>query len=142
VITTTGPVNLDGASEQEAVEEEVPLTRSEAVTSFIASPILPEPNQLRIDQISTFVAFAAAYNGEVQKKAIKLLSMEYDKAAAYLIWHAWAPHISPPVGHPLAGGTKAKDLVMATLLKPFPTATLAKAAAAALIDALAAVITT
>ena len=42
----------------------------------------------------------------------------------------------------MSGGTKAKDVVMATLLKPFPMATLAKAAAAALIDALAVVITT
>jgi len=104
--------------------------------------MLPEPNQLRIDQISTLMAFASVDKREVQKQAIKLLSMEYDQTAAYLIWQAWAPHISPPEGHPLAGGTKVNDLVIATLLKPFPTAILAKAAAAALIAALAVVITT
>ena len=53
----------------------------------------------------------------------------------------WAPYIAPPVGHPLAGGDLAKDLIVATLFKPSPTAKKAKAAAKALIDALAGVIT-
>ena len=86
MITTTWPVNLDGAPVQAAAKEDVPLTRSEAVTAFIASPILLEPNQLRIDQISTLMAFAAADKGEVQKQAIKLLSMAYDQAAVDVIW--------------------------------------------------------
>jgi hypothetical protein len=67
---------------------------------------------------------------------------EYDQGAADLIWYAWAPHISPPKEHPLAVGTLAKDLVMATLLKPFPTAKMARARATTLIDAIMYAITT
>jgi hypothetical protein len=68
--------------------------------------------------------------------------MVYDPAAAEFIWQAWATHMSPPKGHPLVNrhplvvGTLARDLVMATLTKPFPTASLARAGAKALTDAI------
>jgi hypothetical protein len=51
------------------------------------------------------------------------------------------PHISPPEGHPLAVGTLAKDLVISTLIQPFPTAKLTKARDTALIDAITDIIT-
>ncbi len=54
-------------------------------------------------------------NGLAQKHAIQLMSLAYDLAAAELIWQAWATHMSPPEGHPVAEGTRAKDMVMATL---------------------------
>jgi hypothetical protein len=88
------------------------------------------------------MALLSVDNGEVQKQAVILLSMEYDQGAADMIWQAWAPHISPPEEHPLAVGTLAKDMVMATLFKPFPTAKLARAGATALIDAITDAITT
>ena len=68
--------------------------------------------------------------------------MEYDPAAAELIWQAWAPHISPPAGHPVVMSTLAKDLVLASLTKPFPTATLARAGAKALTDVIVDLIST
>jgi hypothetical protein len=45
--------------------------------------------------------------------------------------------MSPLAGHPLAVGTLAKDLVLATIIKPFPKAKLARAGAKALTDAIA-----
>jgi hypothetical protein len=68
--------------------------------------------------------------------------MEYDQAAAELIWQAWAPHISPQARHPQAVRTLAKDLVQAALTKPFPTAKLARAGATALTDAIMDLIST
>ena len=68
--------------------------------------------------------------------------MEYDQAATELIWQAWAPHIAPPTGHPLAVGTLATDLVMATLIKPFPTAKLERAEATTLTDAITDIMST
>jgi len=75
------------------------------------------------------------------KQVVKILSLEYDLPTANLIWEAWAPYIAPPEGHPLAGVDLAKDLVVATLCKPFSTAKLAKAAAKTLVDALVDTIT-
>ena len=135
--TTTETDNLDGAPVLETEEDVVPPTRDEAVTAFLASPLLLEADELRIDHISALMVLISADNGGVQKQAIILLSMEYDQGTAYLIWQAWAPHISPPEEHPLAVGTLAKDLVMATLITPFPTAMLAKSGATALTDAIA-----
>jgi hypothetical protein len=88
------------------------------------------------------MAVLAPDNGPAQKRAVKILSMEYDQAAAALIWQAWAIHMDPPAGHPLAVGTLAKDLVLAALTKPFPTATQAKAGAKALTDAIVDLIST
>ena len=68
--------------------------------------------------------------------------MGYNQADAKLIRQVWAPHISPPAGHPLAVGTLAKELVQATLTKPFPTAKLARAGATALTDAITHLIST
>ncbi len=68
--------------------------------------------------------------------------MEYDLPTATLIWEKWAPYIAPPEGHPLAGGDLAKDLIVAALCKPSPTAKQAGAAARTLIDAIANAITT
>jgi hypothetical protein len=71
---------------QDPAEENEPLTRSEAITTFVASPHLPEPDQLRIDHISVLMAVLSPGDGPVQKQAVKLFSMEYDQAAAKLIW--------------------------------------------------------
>ena len=95
-----------------------------------------------IDHISVLMAVLSHEDGLAQKQAVKFLSMEYDPAAAELIWQAWAPHMSPPARHPLTVGTLAKDLVLAALTKPFPTAKLARAGAKALTDAIADLIST
>ena len=68
--------------------------------------------------------------------------MEYDPAAAELVWQAWAPHMSPPARHPLVVGTLAQDLVLAAFTKPFPTAKLGRAGAKALADAIADLVST
>jgi hypothetical protein len=83
--TTTGTDNPDGAPVLEPEEETVPLTRDEAITALLASPLLPKHDQLRIDHISAFMTLLSVDNGGVQKQAIILFPMEYDQAAAYLI---------------------------------------------------------
>ena len=50
--------------------------------------------------------------------------------------------MDPHVGHPLVVGTLAKDLVLAALTKPFPTANQARAGAKALTEAIVDLIST
>jgi hypothetical protein len=88
------------------------------------------------------MAFSSVAEGPTHKQAVKLLSLEYDPPTTNLIWDAWAPHIAPPEGHPLTGGDLAKDFVLATLCKPFPTEKLTEAPAKTIVDAIANAITT
>jgi hypothetical protein len=46
----------------------------------VASPLLPEPNQLKIYHIATLMALAV--EGPVQKAAIKLLAPAYSQQEA------------------------------------------------------------
>jgi hypothetical protein len=138
----TGTGTTEDALEQDATEGDELPTHSEAITAFIGSPHIPEPNRLRIDHISVLMGILSHDNGPAQKYAVKLLSMEYDPAIAELIWQAWSTNMSPPAGHLLAVGTLARDLVLATLTKLFPTATQARTGAKALTDALVDLIST
>ncbi len=78
------------------------LSRSEAVTAFIADPLLPEPGKLIMGHISALMALASAEEGPIYKQAVKLLSMEHDISTATHIWETWAPYIAPP-GRTLVG---------------------------------------
>jgi hypothetical protein len=66
--------------------EHTPPTRAEAVTTFIAEPLLPEPDKLIMGHISALMALAAGDEGSTYKQVVKLLSMEYDPPTANLIW--------------------------------------------------------
>ena len=117
----TGGVHIQvEAPAQEDADPKAPPTLSEATTAFIGSPLLPEPEQLIMGHISSLMALITRGDGPICVKFVQLLSMEYDFPTATLIWETWAPYIAPPVGHPLAGHDLAKDLVLATLCKPFP----------------------
>ena len=59
--------------------------RDEAVTAFIASSLLPEPDKLIREHISALVTLASGDDGPTQKQAVKLLSMEYNFPTANLI---------------------------------------------------------
>ena len=48
------------------------LARANVITAFVASPLLPEPNQLKVDHILALLALAV--DGTVHKAAIKLLA--------------------------------------------------------------------
>ena len=121
LMPATGGVHIQvEALAHEDAYPKAPPTRSEATTAFIGSPLLPEPEQLILGHISSLMALMAGGDGPACMKVVQLLSMEYDLPTATLIWETWAPYIAPPVGHPLAGHDLAKDLVLATLCKPFP----------------------
>ena len=75
---TTGTGNTETAPELGIEEEAEPLTRGETITAFVGSPHIPEPDQIKIDHISVVMAVLAPNNGPTQKRAVKLLSMEYD----------------------------------------------------------------
>jgi len=51
------------------------LAHANAVTAFVASLLIPEPNQLRVDPISALLALAV--DGPIHKAAIKLLAPAY-----------------------------------------------------------------
>jgi hypothetical protein len=57
--------------------------RANAVTPFVASPLLPEPNQLRVGHISTLLALVV--DGSVHNAAIKLLAPAYSQQEAKAI---------------------------------------------------------
>jgi hypothetical protein len=92
------------------------LIRADAVSVFLAFPLLSEPNQLRVDHITALLALAV--DGNTQKATIKFLAPEHSQRVAEKVWAAWETHIFPPRGHPLATGRLAKDAVMATLRHP------------------------
>jgi hypothetical protein len=60
------------------------------------------------DHISALMALTA--EGDTQTATVKLFAHEHSQAVDELVWAAWEPHISPPLGHPLATGTLAMDL--------------------------------
>ena len=53
------------------------MARSNAVTAFVASPLLPEPNKLMVDHITALLALEA--DGTVHKAAIKLVALAYSQ---------------------------------------------------------------
>ncbi len=112
------PVLITGAStsqveapEMENDDDAEPPTRDEAITAFVASPLLPEPENLVIGHISALMALMSVDNGPTRKQAAKLLSLEYDLPTANLIWEVWAPYIVPPEGdHAPRRGEPRKEL--------------------------------
>ncbi len=63
--TSTVTDNPDGAPVLEPEEEAVPLKCDEAVTTFLASSLLPGPDQLKIDHISALMTLLSVDNGGV-----------------------------------------------------------------------------
>ena len=51
------------------------MARANAVTAFVASPLLPEPTKLGLNHITTL--WALAVDGPVHKAVIKLLAPAY-----------------------------------------------------------------
>ena len=96
------------------------LARANAITAFGAFPLLPEPNHLKPDHITDL--FALAVDGPLHKAAIKLFAPAYSQHEAETIWTAWAPHLAPPLDHPLAGGALLRETIMLTIPPPYPTA--------------------
>jgi hypothetical protein len=96
----SGPVEdnlrpLYGSTGQEEPDLPTYLTRDEAITTFMGSPILSEPDQLRVDHISALLALAV--DGPIQKTAIQFLAPEYSQKAAEASGqggHPTSPH--PP----------------------------------------------
>ncbi len=76
-IATTDPALLPPRRPKVQGEGETfpELTCAEAVTAFVASPLLPDSNQLKVDHISALLALAV--DGPVHKAAIKLLAPAY-----------------------------------------------------------------
>ena len=64
------------------------MDRASVVTAFIGSPLLPEPNPLKVDNIAILLALAV--DGPVKKTAFKLLAPTYSQQEAEAIWIAWA----------------------------------------------------
>ncbi len=71
------PVPITGitTSQVEALEMESdgdaePPTRDEAITPFVASPLLPEPDKLTIGHISALMALASMDEGPTHKHVV------------------------------------------------------------------------
>jgi hypothetical protein len=129
-----------GPAGQEDDDMPPEMARANAVTAFMAFPLLLEPNQLRADHIIALMALAV--DGHVHKAAIKLLAPAYSQQEAEAIWTAWAPHHAPSPGHPLAGGTLLLETIMQSLYTPYPTAKLARDAADRLLNDIAKAVVT
>jgi hypothetical protein len=117
---------------------EIP-SREEAVHTFLAAPLLPDPAAMKIDHVMAMLALASG--GPIKQTAIHLLNQAYPKQMADRIWAAWAPHILPPPGHILEGPNTPKDVVMAALRKVPTTPEEATKTAKTLLDAIAGTIT-
>ena len=59
------------------------MDRANAVRAFMGSPLLPEPNQLRMDDIATLLTLAV--DGPVRKAIFKLLAPTYYQQEAEAI---------------------------------------------------------
>jgi hypothetical protein len=70
----------EGPTGQEDGDIPPELDRANVVTAFVASPLLREPTQLKVDHIATLLALAV--DGPVQKAAIKLLALAYSHQEA------------------------------------------------------------
>jgi len=92
------------------------MAHANTVTAFVASPLLHEPNQLRVDHITTLLVLAV--DGPVHKAVVKLLAPAYPQQEAVAIWTTWAPHLAPPFGLPLAGGTLLRDTIVQSMCTP------------------------
>ncbi len=69
-------------------DNDIPLdsARTNAVTAFVASPLLPEPNLIRVDHNATVLALAI--DGSFHNEAVKLLAPAYSQQEAEAIWSA------------------------------------------------------
>jgi len=76
VANAAGPADPpQGPTGQEDDEVTPELDRANVITAFVGSPLLLEPNQLKADNIATFLALAV--DGPVQKATFKLLAPTY-----------------------------------------------------------------
>jgi hypothetical protein len=135
--TLPPPQSLGGHDATEITPE---MLRANAAPAFIGSPLLPEPDRLRVDNIATLLSLSVEV--PVQIATLRLLSPTYSQHEVEAIWTSWAPHFAPPNGHPLSGGTLLRDTILQALWTAFPTATHTKEAAATLVGAVAAAVTT
>ena len=62
------------------------MTRANAGTALVAVPLLHEPNQLKMDHVTTLLVLAV--DGPNHKTAIKLLAPAYPQLEAKAIWTA------------------------------------------------------
>ncbi len=80
------------------------------MTTFMEAPILPDPTMLRVDHISALLALLL--EGPYRSSSIDLLHKSCTPEESLHIWTAWEPHVRPPLSHPLAERTLARDRVM------------------------------
>ncbi len=99
-----------GPTGQEEREISPNLARASAVTAFVASPLLHEPDKLKVDHISAFLALVV--DGPIHKEAMKLLAPEYSQHLSFGFWAAWLPHLSPTPDHPPAASTMLRDVIL------------------------------
>ncbi len=65
---------------KEAPNQSKELIRADAVTAFLASPLLPDPNQLRAYHITALLDMAV--DGGAQKATMKVLAPEHSQRVA------------------------------------------------------------
>ncbi len=113
------PQGLGGPDAAEITPE---IIRANAVTAFIGSPLIPEPDQLKVDNIATMLSLSV--EGPAKKAAFRLFAPAYSQqeaeAEAEAIWISRAPHFAPPNDHPLSGGTLLRDTILQALCTFFP----------------------
>jgi hypothetical protein len=82
---TTGSVHPN-STRQESPPKEAKLTREDVVTAFLASPLLPDLDKLRVDHISALMALSV--DGDTQKASIRLLAPKQSHTMAEKVWAA------------------------------------------------------
>jgi hypothetical protein len=82
--------------------------KEEARAAFLKQPVLPEPNQLELNHISTLIALLV--EGEWGETVTRLLATSVPKKTASAIWNTWIPYLShPPLPPDGGGGDKGGD---------------------------------
>ncbi len=73
-----------GPGGPDATETSPEMMRANAVTAFIGSPLLPEPYQLRVDNIATLLSLSV--EDPAQKVAFRLFAPAYSRQEAEALW--------------------------------------------------------
>ncbi len=73
---------------------------------------------------------------DVQEAAAKLLMPAQTPDQAATLWPVWAPHFSPPSGHPLTGENAIRDMDVSTLISVYKSKAAGMNAAKVLLDSI------
>ena len=95
--------------------------REEALTAFLAQPMLPEPEPLELNHVSALLALLV--EGAWGETITQVIAAPMLKKQASTIWNTWRPYLFHPPSHPTGEAAVKEEMIrLLTSTYTFPPA--------------------